>query len=435
MSWQEPSLTRAGGPAPPPPDDGIAASAHPPGPLGARWNGLLDRVPREARDRVLRGKNFARRGRLRALSVGPGGAAAEVVAEVVCHPSLRVRPLEKGEWAVVTSALRADLGLVTGLLEGDVSTGFLDAVATGGVHLMPRPDELGWDCDCGDYVMPCSHAATVFHVLTDALDGDPFLLLSLRGRTREQLLGELLTTWGDPPPPGAVAVVEDEAVGDGEWLHARAPIPELSCSIGGRVATGAGIRALGPPPGAPDLLAALLPLYDAGGAASLLAVEASGGSPHPARRGVRREVEAPFFEVQRAQAEAAARHAEAARQAEVQRLAEAARLAEVAREADAARQAELARQAAVARPVSRPSERPVDGPVNRPPSVSPDGGVIELTEALVDLLADVGELASADLAQRLGATRSAVRLELVALERTGVVGRREVAGELRWRVL
>jgi uncharacterized Zn finger protein len=47
------------------------------------------------------------------------------------------------------------------------------------------------DCSCPDWAVPCKHLAAVFYLLAEAFDADPFLVLTWRGRGKEELLGNL----------------------------------------------------------------------------------------------------------------------------------------------------------------------------------------------------------------------------------------------------
>ncbi len=264
MTWQHQRMP-AHAQLLPPPDDGIALSSHPPGWLGVRWRSLLDGVGKEAQDRVLRGRNFARRGRLRALAVSPGTAAAECVCEEGFHPALRVRPFSRAEWTAILEELTEDLNYIASLLEGELPQDLVARLESKGIQLLPTLDELGFDCDCGDYIMPCTHVATVFHTLTDVLDGEPFLLLTLRGRDRESLLATLRSDWGDASPLAESLDDTDTSVPDGDWFAAPQALPDFGCQFPTDAPVAAGLRALGPPPGEGDLLATLEPIYQAGG--------------------------------------------------------------------------------------------------------------------------------------------------------------------------
>jgi hypothetical protein len=262
VSWQNQRIPAATQLLPLP-DDGIAVSNHPPGWLGLRWRALLDRAPKDCQDRILRGRNYARRGRLRGLEVQPGAATADVFCEQQCRPTLRVRPFSRQEWTHIVRELTADLNLIASLLEGELPQELVARLEKRGIKLLPSLDELSFDCDCGDFVMPCTHCATVFHVLTDALDGEPFLLLTLRGRDRDHLLATLRSDWGDEAPFSSTVAEPEEAPPRGSWEASPGGVPEFPCHFGHPTSAGAGLRALGPPPGEDGLLSTLLPLYEA----------------------------------------------------------------------------------------------------------------------------------------------------------------------------
>jgi uncharacterized Zn finger protein len=371
LSWQDPHGHL--GTNLPPPEDGISVSGHALGQVGRRWIKLLNDASADSKDRVLRGRTFAKRGRARALHISPGVAAAEVVAREVFHPSLRVRSFGRGEWGIITRALLKDLDTIASLLEGELPAMFMAKMDTRGAALMPSFDELSFDCDCGDYAMPCAHVATVFHVLSHALDGDPFLLLTLRGRTRDHLLSTLRTTWGDDSAIRAVVHVVEQAPPDTDWFASPNDIPEFACSVAGSVQTAAGLRALGPPPGESDLLAALEPLYARGGS---VAHEVIASVPNrvPPKRRVR----------------VAPRPKRVAPPERVERQAPSKKMRSV-------------------EPRSTIAPRPQQAPL------------VDLTEVLVNGLAELDVATTAQLTKMLRLDISVVRRELLELEELGLV--------------
>lgn len=377
------------------PEDGIAVSNHPPGWLGKRWRSLLEQAGREAKDRVLRGRNYARRGRMRGLSISPGQATADVYCEEVYRPSVQVRPFSRQEWQAIIRELTSDLNLIASLLVGDLPAELVARLEDRGIHLLPTFDEVSFDCDCGDYVMPCTHVATVFHVLTDALDGEPFLLLTLRGRDREQLLATLRSHWGDDAPLNEVITRTEEAPPKGPWFTAPKPLPTFGCHWATLPQHGAGLRALGPPPGEKDLLQTLLPLYEAGAEKMREVIDAVPDRVPPKRRP---KVELPVWD-------------------EV----------DVSSEDDLTEVMPEEAAAAVQEHVEAPPE-----PERAAPEEAVNGAVDALTERLVDTLAEFDGATSGDLAQRLGETVSAVRAELVDLADLGMVYKIGEGGQVRW---
>jgi len=66
-----------------------------------------------------------------------------------------------------------------------------DDVRSAGTDLLPGPGELQPRCSCPDWADPCKHAAAVCYLVAGALDADPFSLLLLRGRRRDEVLAAL----------------------------------------------------------------------------------------------------------------------------------------------------------------------------------------------------------------------------------------------------
>lgn len=394
------------------PDDGVALSNHPLGWLGTRWGTLFDGPGADARDRVLRGRNYARRGRLRAIDIGPGTATAEVFCETVCHPTLRVRTFGRTEWTTIVEELSRDLDLLASLLEGELPRALHDRLEHKGVRLLPNSEELGCDCDCGDYVMPCTHVATVFHVLGDALDGDPFLLLTMRGRSRDQLLAALRSGWGDDAPLAELPDRTEEPPPDTDWYESSAGVPDFGCSYGAVVKPGAGVRALGPPPGEGDLLPTLLPIYEGGGEAARRMVDTIADRP-VVRRRPRVEVE----DLPVADADAPT----------------------VEREVD---EVGVFDAPEVSAPPPRPRAKaaPKVEKVEPVPSQAAAAAARataksledELTKRLLDAIGTKGGATSQDLAAALGVTVSKIREALVDLLELGIVYRTRTPDGIRW---
>lgn len=86
----------------------------------------------------------------------------------------------------------------------------LDRVPDLRVHAGRRRQDLATECSCPDWSNPCKHIAAVYYLLGEEFDRDPFLILKLRGMTREDLLG-LLGTAGIPRPGRADPRLEEEA--------------------------------------------------------------------------------------------------------------------------------------------------------------------------------------------------------------------------------
>jgi uncharacterized Zn finger protein len=100
-----------------------------------------------------------------------------------------------------------------------------DAFREAGLSLFPGSGgDLETDCSCPDWSNPCKHIAAVYYLLGEEFDRDPFLIFTLRGMGRDELL-EML---------GGLPVEADAAGGAGasepSTLDAPEPPPEPLCA-------------------------------------------------------------------------------------------------------------------------------------------------------------------------------------------------------------
>jgi uncharacterized Zn finger protein len=157
---------------------------------GRAWLEALEQRARLDPDRLPRGRDYARSGTVGELTVAPGEARARVQGRKTepYEVRIRVRRFTDDEWDRVLVAISARLGHAAALLDGELPPEIAEDVAAAGLDLLPAGGELGPRCSCPDDADPCKHSAAACYLLTDALDADPFTLLLLRGRTRDQVL-------------------------------------------------------------------------------------------------------------------------------------------------------------------------------------------------------------------------------------------------------
>jgi hypothetical protein len=143
-----------------------------------------------------------------------------------------LRPFSDDEWGMALDALAAQPIYVAKLLAGEMPSDIDGVFSELGLSLFPRPGDsrdLGFECSCPDYAVPCKHAAAACCLLAEQLDTDPFLLLHLRGRARGKVLDALR-----PASGGLTASELPEARPGGDvgldmgsfWVGAR-PIPAV----------------------------------------------------------------------------------------------------------------------------------------------------------------------------------------------------------------
>ncbi|WP_405060360.1 SWIM zinc finger family protein [Kribbella sp. NBC_01505] len=167
-------------------------------PFGATWWGRawLEALEQRARldpNRLARGRSYARRGSVLELTVTPGEVEAVVQGSRVnpYQVTVRIRAFSGAEWDAVLDVVSAQIGRVAALLDGELPPEVVDDVRAAGLDLLPGAGEILTNCNCPDFAVPCKHSAAVCYVITDALDSDPFALLLLRGRSKDDLLAAL----------------------------------------------------------------------------------------------------------------------------------------------------------------------------------------------------------------------------------------------------
>jgi uncharacterized Zn finger protein len=82
-------------------------------------------------------------------------------------------------------------GHLAALMAGDLPYRLVEQAEEAGVELLPYGGELGAACPCGSWVDPCVHALAVMLQVAWLVDGDPWVLLRLRGLSPDDLQAEL----------------------------------------------------------------------------------------------------------------------------------------------------------------------------------------------------------------------------------------------------
>jgi transposase-like protein len=144
-------------------------------------------------NRLGRGRSYARRGSVLDLRVDPGVVSATVQGSRVkpYEVTVRIRAFSGDEWDAVLDVVSAQIGRVAALLDGELPPEVVDDAQAAGLELLPDAGEVKTACNCPDFAVPCKHSAAVCFLIANALDEDPFVLLLLRGRGRDELMSAL----------------------------------------------------------------------------------------------------------------------------------------------------------------------------------------------------------------------------------------------------
>ncbi|AXG57940.1 hypothetical protein SLCG_6785 [Streptomyces lincolnensis] len=206
-------------------DDGFAATW-----WGNAWVEALEEGALDAK-RLARGRGYAEKGHVDAITVTPGLVLAYVQGSRPrpYRVQVRLRTLDDEDWDRLLHGAAERTGDIAALLDRELPP----SLAETGVPLLPGPRELDPRCSCPDSGHPCKHAAALCYQTARLLDADPFVLLLLRGRGERELLEALsrlsaaraaraAQEQGPAPLPGVRAT---EALADRRLPPLPAPLP------------------------------------------------------------------------------------------------------------------------------------------------------------------------------------------------------------------
>ncbi|MGC9479149.1 SWIM zinc finger family protein [Streptomyces sp. WG4] len=164
-------------------EDGFAATWWGNAWVTALEEGALDTA------RLARGRGYAERGNVDAITVTPGLVLAYVQGSRPrpYRVQVRLRTLDDTDWERFLDAAVERPGHIAALLDKELPHSLADC----GVPLLPGPGDLAPQCSCPDSGHPCKHAAALCYQTARLLDADPFVLLLLRGRGERTLLDDL----------------------------------------------------------------------------------------------------------------------------------------------------------------------------------------------------------------------------------------------------
>lgn len=153
---------------------------------GKAWLDALEQRALVDPNRLPRGRTYARQDRVQDLELSPGLLRASVAgnSDEPYTTTLSLRELTSSEWDRLLDIIMGKASNVASLLAGEVPPEVAEIA-------LPDRGDLGPECSCPDWAEPCKHAAALCYIAADLFDADPFALLTLRGRGRDDVLTEV----------------------------------------------------------------------------------------------------------------------------------------------------------------------------------------------------------------------------------------------------
>jgi len=158
---------------------------------GQRWTEVLENFRLGAR--LGRGRNYAVSGQVSVMTIRDGCVSAHVQGshQEPYESVIRFRCVQGEAKERIVQALWRRPILIARLLVGDLPFEIEPLFQTEGCPLFPkRTNDLTSRCSCPDWANPCKHLAAIYYLLGETITRNPLLLLTLRGVTRADLVGE-----------------------------------------------------------------------------------------------------------------------------------------------------------------------------------------------------------------------------------------------------
>ena len=157
-----------------------------------RWITVLESFDIGAR--LGRGRSYARRGQVISINIDKGAVKAKVQGSrpTPYSVAIKLKVLAKGDWRNLATALSQQMIFTAKLLAGEMPQDIEQAFKDAGLSLFPaKSQDLETECSCPDWSNPCKHIAAVYYLLGEEFDRNPFLIFTLRGMEREELVALL----------------------------------------------------------------------------------------------------------------------------------------------------------------------------------------------------------------------------------------------------
>ena len=151
---------------------------------------------------------LSRSGAIGGITVDAGTVVAACYDRAdVWSVTATVPPLDQISRRAMVEVVAGETGHLAAMLAGELPHRLVEHAEEAGVELLPYGGELGSSCPCGAWVDPCVHALAVMLQVAWLVDGDPGVLLRLRGLPADELQAAVAA---ESAPAAAAEVIEGD---------------------------------------------------------------------------------------------------------------------------------------------------------------------------------------------------------------------------------
>ncbi len=149
---------------------------------GEQWLNALTHIDYD--NRLPRGRAYANKGAVKDLVIQDGAIHAKVQGSrpQPYQVTIAVPPIPAKEATRLLNAIADDPALIARMLNRELDPAVLSHARKLNIPVFPAQwKDLDMQCSCPDWAVPCKHLAAVIYLLSREIDGNPFLVFSLRG--------------------------------------------------------------------------------------------------------------------------------------------------------------------------------------------------------------------------------------------------------------
>jgi uncharacterized Zn finger protein len=149
---------------------------------GSQWLNSLAQIDYD--NRLPRGRSYANKGAVTKIEIQDGEILAKVRGS---RPrpydvNIKVPAMPRQQTKALLDALASDPVIISKMLNRELDPAALERAKALKIEIFPaRWKDLGMDCSCPDWAVPCKHLAAVIYLISREIDGNPFMIFSLKG--------------------------------------------------------------------------------------------------------------------------------------------------------------------------------------------------------------------------------------------------------------
>ena len=140
------------------------------------------------RNRLPRGRTYARNGSILHLEIGPGKVKSFIAGSDIYEIEIVIEPFADRAWQAFKQRCAGRIDTTLALLRGQLADSVIQEITNSKTGLFPTPSDIELNCSCPDWANMCKHVAATLYGVGVRLDTAPELFFKLRCLDHEELL-------------------------------------------------------------------------------------------------------------------------------------------------------------------------------------------------------------------------------------------------------